>query len=210
MAIDLAGLVAPGTTALLFNEVQPSTVSGHGELQQAGAAILPNLVRLADAARASGVQVMHGVKIFRSDNLARNRNIMLYRLRGQVPDGPVTPDSRPVDGSVPAPELGLAESDLVMTRLHGMGVACDTGVVQVLRNLGITSVVVAGVSLNVGVTNTVMDLVNQAFEVIVPRDAVAGVPADYAQAMLRHTIGMLATLTTTDDLLAAWSSAPRS
>jgi nicotinamidase-related amidase len=130
---------------------------------------------------------------------------MLYKLRGQVPSGPVEPDSRPIDGSVVTPELGPEEGDLVLTRLHGMGAASDTGVVPVLRNLGITTVVVVGVSLNIGVPNTVMDLVNQAFEVVVPRDAVAGIPDEYGEQMIEHTLRYLATITTTDELLAAWS-----
>ena len=105
-----------------------------------------------------------------------------------------------------APELGPDERDLVMTRLHGMGAACDSGVVPVLRNLGITTVVVTGVSLNIGIPNTVMDLVNQAFEVVVPRDAVAGTPDDYGEMMIAHTLRFLATICSTDDLLEAWSA----
>jgi hypothetical protein len=53
-----------------------------------------------------------------------------------------------------------------------------------------------------------MDLVNQAFDVVVPRDAVAGTPDDYGEMMIAHTIRFLATMTTTDDLVKAWSVAP--
>jgi biuret amidohydrolase len=202
--IDVAPLVDPAVTALLVNEVQPSTVSGEGDLNQAGARILPTIVALADGARAAGVQVVHCVKVFRRDARARNRNVLLYRRRGQVADGPVTPDSRPVPGSRVPDELGPDERDIVMTRLHGMGAVTDTGVVPVLRNLGITNVVVVGVSLNIGVPNTVMDLVNHAFEVIVPRDAVAGTPSEYGDMMIEHTIKFLATVTTSDAVLDAW------
>ena len=207
MPIDVTALVAPATTALLTNEVQPGTVGGTDPLGISGARVLPDIVRLVDGARQAGVQVVHCVKVFRRDSLARNRNVMLYRLRGVLPDGPVEADSRPVPGSVVAPALGPDERDLVMTRLHGMGSACDSGVVPVLRNLGITTVVVVGVSLNIGIPNTVMDLVNQAFEVVVPRDAVAGTPDEYGEQMLYNTIRYLATVTTTDDLLAAWARA---
>lgn len=207
MAFDVRPLVRPATTALLTNEVQPGTVGGGSGLASAGARVLPEIVRLAEAARAAGVQVVHCVKVFRRDSLARNRNVVLYRLRGQVPEGPVEPDSRPVPGSTVVPDLGPDERDLVLTRLHGMGAACDTGVVPVLRNLGVTTVVVTGVSLNIGVTNTVMDLVNQAFEVVVPRDAVAGTPDDYSELMIEHTLRFLATITTTDELVRAWIEA---
>lgn len=204
MPLDVGPLVAPGCTALLVNEVQPSTVSGPGELNEAGARILPTIVTLVDAARAAGVQVVHCVKVFRRDSLARNRNILLYRRRGLVPEEPTAPDSRAVPGSVVATELGPDERDLVMTRLHGIGAVTDTGVIPVLRNLGVANVVVVGVSLNIGVTNTVMDLVNHGFEVVVPRDAVAGTPDSYAEQVIEHTIKFLATVTTSDAILDAW------
>ena len=49
-----------------------------------------------------------------------------------------------------------------------------------------------------------MDAVNAAYRVVVPRDAVAGIPTDYADAIVDNTISLLATVTTTADLLAAW------
>jgi len=48
--------------------------------------------------------------------------------------------------------------------------------------------------------------VDLGYQVVVPRDAVAGVPASYADAIIDNTISMLATVTTTNDLIEAWSS----
>ena len=45
---------------------------------------------------------------------------------------------------------------------------------------------------------------NAAYRVIVPRDAVAGVPTDYGAAVITNTLSLLATITTTDDLLKTW------
>ncbi len=64
-----------------------------------------------------------------------------------------------------------------------------------------------GVSVNIGLTNLVMDAVNLGYQVVVPRDAVAGLPQDYADAVIDNTLALLATLTTTDDLVAIWSVA---
>jgi nicotinamidase-related amidase len=207
VAIEIASMVEPDTTALLINEVQPSTVAGDGPLNVAAAKRLPAMVQLVGAARGAGVQVVHCVKVFRRDSLARNRNTPLYRRSGVLPTGPVEADSRPVPGSVVHPELGPDERDLVMTRLHGMGAVTDTGVVPVLRNLGITSVVVVGVSLNVGIPNTCMDLMNHGFEVVVPADAVAGTPEEYGEQVIQHTLKVIATVTTTKALLDAWGQA---
>jgi biuret amidohydrolase len=97
-----------------------------------------------------------------------------------------------------------------MTRLHGMGAVTDTCVVPVLRNLGIASVVVVGVSLNVGIPNTCMDLMNHGFEVIVPSDAVAGTPEEYGDQVIQHTLKVVATVTTTQAIIDAWGELGRS
>jgi len=47
--------------------------------------------------------------------------------------------------------------------------------------------------------------VNRAYQVVVPRDAVAGVGAEYVEAVLDNTIALLATLTTTKELVDTWS-----
>ena len=74
----------------------------------------------------------------------------------------------------------------------------------VLRNLEVSTIVVVGVSLNIAIPNLVMDAVNAAYRVIVPRDAVAGIPAEYGDAVIDNTLSLLATITTTDELLQTW------
>jgi biuret amidohydrolase len=47
-------------------------------------------------------------------------------------------------------------------------------------------------------------VVKAASRVVLPRDAVAGVPAEYGNAVIDNTLSLLATVTTTDHLLEAW------
>ncbi len=47
---------------------------------------------------------------------------------------------------------------------------------------------------------------NLGYQVVVPRDTVAGIPAGYADAVLDNTFPLITTLTTTDALLAAWGA----
>ena len=70
--------------------------------------------------------------------------------------------------------------------------------------MGITTIVATGVSVNIALLATVIDGVNRAYQVVVPRDAVAGVGTDYVDAVIDHTISLLATVTTTGDVVAAW------
>lgn len=102
-------------------------------------------------------------------------------------------------------EFGPEPSDLVLTRYHGLGPMGGTDLDAVLRNLGVHTIVGVGVSVNVAMTNFVMDGVNAGYQFVLPRDAVAGVPSAYADAVIDHTLSLLATVTTTEDLLAAWS-----
>jgi nicotinamidase-related amidase len=50
-----------------------------------------------------------------------------------------------------------------------------------------------------------MDAVNAAYRVIVPRDAVAGIPTEYGEAIIDNTLSWLATVTTTEELLRVWT-----
>src|SRR3546814_12423874 len=74
----------------------------------------------------------------------------------------------------------------------------------ILRNLGVSTIVVTGVSVNVAITNLVVDAVNLGYSVVVPRDAVCGIPREYADAVIDNTLSLLAAITTTAELLAAW------
>jgi biuret amidohydrolase len=102
------------------------------------------------------------------------------------------------------PELGPAPTDVVFTRSHGIVPMGGTDLDAILRNLGVSTIVAVGVSVNIAITNLVMDAVNAAYRVVVPRDAVAGIPTDYATSIIDDTLSLLATITTTDDLIDSW------
>jgi len=105
--------------------------------------------------------------------------------------------------------LGPAPSDLVSTRAHGLTPFTLTDLDAILRNSGTTTIVATGVSLNVGVLGLCLSAADLGYRVVVPTDAVVGVPPHYGAEVLHHTIGMIATLTSADDLLAAWASDQR-
>jgi nicotinamidase-related amidase len=160
---------------------------------------LPNIVRLLPAARAAGVRVVHCLVQRRPDGLGSNHNAKIFAIGGAGVD--ITPGT---PGAALLPELGPDPTDLVLSRWHGVGPMGGTDLDAVLRNLGVSTIVVVGVSLNIAIPNVVMDAVNAAYRVVVPKDAVAGVPAEYGEAIIANTLSLLATITTTDDLLRAW------
>jgi nicotinamidase-related amidase len=102
-------------------------------------------------------------------------------------------------------EIGVDPADIVLPRYHGLGPMTGTQLDPMLRNLGVTTIVGVGVSLNVGMTNLAFDAVNRGYQIVLPRDAVAGVPPEYGEAVIANTLGIVATMTTTPEILAAWA-----
>ena len=96
--------------------------------------------------------------------------------------------------------------DLVLPRYHGLGPMTGTQLDSILRNLGATTIVGVGVSVNIGMTNLALDAVNRGYQIVLPRDVIVGVPAEYADAVIDNTLALVATITTTDDVLAAWAA----
>jgi nicotinamidase-related amidase len=207
MPIDLAALVAPGHTALVLQEVQNGVVgtpSALPALTEAAAAVglVGNCARLAAAARRARVPVFHCTAETRVDRRGANRNARLFLGVDKAPVQ-LVPGSDAV--AVPA-EIGVAPEDIVLPRYHGLGPMTGTQLDPMLRNLGVTTIVGVGVSVNIGMTNFAFDAVNRGYQMVMPRDAVAGVPAEYADAVLDHTLHLVAVLTTTDAVLAAWDA----
>ncbi|HEY9557644.1 MAG TPA: cysteine hydrolase [Acidimicrobiales bacterium] len=206
MALDLAQLVDPAVTAVVTSEVQNGVVGTSSALpalaDEARREMLPSLERLLPGARAAGVQVVHATAYRRADGKGANTNARLFLgvRKSPVELLPGSPEVEVV------PELGPEPDDLVLTRTHGLDPMAGTDLDPILRNLGVSTIVVTGVSVNVAITNLVMDAVNLGYSVVVPRDAVCGIPREYADAVIDNTLSLLAAITTTDELLAAWKA----
>jgi nicotinamidase-related amidase len=119
--------------------------------------------------------------------------------------GPQLAGSEMVEVAEP---ISVAESDIISTRLHGLGPIAGTDIDSILRNLGVTTVVILGVSSNVAIPNAVFDAVNLAYEVVVPRDGIAGVPPEYTDTIVDNSLSLVATITTTAELVACWEKHP--
>ena len=104
----------------------------------------------------------------------------------------------------PMPGL-YEEGDHLLPRYHGLSPLTGGPLDSLLRNSGITTIVLAGVSLNVAIPNVVFDAVNRSYQVILVVDAVAGTPRDYGDQVIEHCLRLLATVVTTEEVMKAWS-----
>lgn len=153
---------------------------------------------LAAAARSADVPVLHCIAQWRSDRRGTVLNAPLTRALSRNP-GQILAGTDAVEL---IPELGDTGGDLRSVRHHGLTPFTGTDLDALLRSLGVQRVIACGVSLNVGVLGLCLSAADLGYRVVVPTDAVVGVPADYGDAVLTNTLAMVATLTTVDELLA--------
>lgn len=163
--------------------------------------MLANIAALARAARKAGVPVIHCTAEARPDGFGANRNAKLFAVANKARTG----KAAPVGAFDVHADVGAEPSDIVLPRAHGASPMTGTSLDTILRNEGITTIVATGVSLNVALLGLVFDAVNRAYQVVIPRDAVAGVDATYADAVLENTVSMLGTVTTTAAVADLWS-----
>ncbi|MGV9456547.1 cysteine hydrolase [Streptomyces sp. NPDC003635] len=201
---QLGELLDPASTVLLTVECQQGVVGPDSALPELAkearsSGALANVARLVEASHACGLQVIHAIAERRPDGRGANRNARLFRAAERLP---VQQLSGTTAVRVAAP-IEVTEEDFVVRRLHGLSPIQGTDVDALLRNLGCRTLVVTGVSANVAIPSAVFDAVNRGYTAVVPTDAIAGVPSEYTPAMIRHTLALVATLTTTAELLAA-------
>jgi nicotinamidase-related amidase len=203
----LSELTDPRSTAVVTMEMQRGVVGDLATipaLRDAAEAmgLVPTVAQLCQTARSSGVHVVHATVSWRGDRAGTALNTPLARSLASNAD-------QMLEGSAAVElvtELDGFPSDLRSHRHHGLTPFTGTDLDAMLRACGVTTVVAAGVSLNVGVLGLCLGAADLGYEVVVPTDAVCGVPDDYAAAVVRHTLRPLATTCTVADLVQQWRS----
>lgn len=156
------------------------------------------LSRLLDSARDSAIPVVHATYEGPLGGSGKGTAPLWRAL------APLTDPWRPGHpGTQVLPAL-LVEGDLVLPRHHGLNPAKGTELLPVLRGLGVDTIILTGVSVNLALPLVAGEAVEEGFHVIVPRDAAAGTPPEYAELALKHTLGMIAKLTTVSELAQHW------
>jgi nicotinamidase-related amidase len=204
--IELERHLDPTTTAVITLEVQenllrPETAMIPGLAAHAQAiGLVERLARLFAEARRVGARVVYVTDQRRADGVGAPGNLMVNRSitgAGELPGhGPIVA------------ELTPHAEDIAIEREHGMTGFYTTPLDAYLRNLGVRTVVVTGVSANIAVNGTAIEAMNRGYQVIVPSDAIAGDPPEYVEALLRYTIRNVALVVPTQRILDVWADAP--
>jgi nicotinamidase-related amidase len=193
----------PASTAVVFIECQVGVIGEKSILPNLRAELgnlVERLARLADAARSAGVLVAHATSDGSRGGRGATSAPLNRMLTPQIADwGPGHP------GTAVVPEL-LADTDVVLSRQHGLMPTHNTDLIPYLRRAGIKTVIFAGVSANVSIPLCTGEATEEGFDVVIARDALGGSPADYVDAVVSNTLAMLATISTIDELAAHWGA----
>jgi nicotinamidase-related amidase len=204
--VDLHALVEPARTALLLMECQEGVIGGEGKLGALAHAVAQHgtvgaIGRVLAAAREACVPVFHCTMSRRPDGKGAAVNCLLLAATAKRGVG-LVPGSAP---HAIVPPLAPVDGEWIVTRFHGLTPFHGTELDAILRNIGVRTVVATGVSVNIGILGLTIEAVNAGYQVVIPRDAVAGTPDEYVEAVFEHTLRLLATITTTAEVASAWS-----
>ncbi len=207
MAPDLGELIGADRTAVVSMELQRAVVGDLAtlaDLRDAAEAVgMPaNAGRICVAARAVGARVVHCNAEFRPDRQGSATNCRILAASAKLAGDRLDVGQPGVDN---IGELDVQPSDIVVGRAHGLTPFVATELDQLLRNMGVATVVAVGNSINIGILGLVLAAVDLGYKVVVPSDAVVGVPLEYGEAVMANTISLLATVTTTDEIVGIWS-----
>jgi nicotinamidase-related amidase len=204
---DLAPHLDPVSTAVVTLEVQdnlllPETAMIPGLAAHAQAiGLIDRLATLFDGARRVGAPVIYVIDDRRADGVGAADNIMVDRAIG---------GSRRSPGHGPiVTQLTPRPGEIVIKREHGMTGFFTTPLDAYLRNLGMKTVIITGVSANIAINGTSIEAMNRGYRVIVPSDCIAGDPPEYVDQLLRYTIRNVALVAPVQQILDYWGALPR-
>jgi nicotinamidase-related amidase len=200
----MRGLQDIGAVALLTIECQNGATnpdySGHEGLpgQCAERGIMARIAGLSAVCRDRSIPVFHSKLVHRDDWKGSNLNSPLLgsnRKRRKMIAGQADSDLHPALGAEPV--------DFVLERTHGVTSFYGSALDQLLRNCGVRTLIVTGVSTNLGVPGAVIEAVNRGYSVIVAEDCTAGVWREAHTFVVEHLLPPLAVIASSDEIVSA-------
>jgi nicotinamidase-related amidase len=184
----------PRHTAVVLVDFQKGTLAM--PLQpHAGAAIVANAIRLAEAGAAAGGLVVR-VRIDFSQNY-------VDRLQQPV-DMPIRlpPGNPPPDFAEFPPEIAALPADLTITKRQ-WSAFFGTELDLQLRRRGITAVVIGGIATNFGVESTARDAWFRNYSVVVAEDAASSLDGELHRFSIEKILPRLSRVRPTAEIVAA-------
>ncbi|UTT71229.1 cysteine hydrolase [Arthrobacter sp. DNA4] len=192
--------LAAGDTALLLVDLQNDNAHPEGAFASFGAAdhareqgLVSHVRQLLEWARSNSMPVIHNRIVFYPGGNYGGTNAPIFRMIG--------PESLKL-GSWGADALeGLEalpdEPVLIRNRMSSFN---GTGLDVLLRNSGVSTVIVAGVWTNMAVEHTVRDAADHGYRAVLVTDATSSINGDWHEAALSYALTNIAELQTTAEI----------
>ena len=182
----------PPSTALVLIDLQRGIV-GRETGPRSPKEVVANASRLADRCRAAGVMVVLVRVAFSPDG----RDRLSPRADAAGWSGPVAPDFSEI-----VPELGPRPGDVVVTKRQ-WGAFYGTELDLVLRRRGIRTILLGGISTNIGVESTARDAYERGYEQVFVEDAMAGMSGDAHRFAITTIFPRIGVVRSTEQVIAA-------
>jgi nicotinamidase-related amidase len=161
--------------------------------------VLEHIANVVVAARAAGVPVLYANK--ESKPGVPTTNAPIFRIGRRTPillEGTWGADVHAA--------IAPADGDYVIRRFLSIDPSYGSSLFGTLRALGRSLIIAMGVSTNFAVEGTVRGAVNRLFDVVVPDDCCASVPEEMHRFSIDRILSLLATISTSDEVVRALSA----
>jgi len=203
--------IAPRHTALLIVDMQQDFCVDGMVSSRAGRdlsrtkAIIPNLVRLLEVARTSGVLVVHIGFWTLVDHLSDGGPWLAQRRRATFSSESMTIEQS--EGAQFIAELRPARGEVTIHKHRYSGFK-GTDLDIILRAQEIRTCIVTGVSTNVCVESTFRDAFEHGYYIVVPRDGTASWSKELGEGTLQNVTHRFGVVSTVDEIVTAWRDQP--
>lgn len=155
--------------------------------------VIPNTKQLLDACRPAGVQVVYP-RIASLVKDCREVSIEHKRIKLLAPAG--SRESEILD------EIKPMENEIVVSK-GASGVFNATAIDQILRNLGVDTLIMTGVVTNYCVETAVRDAGDRGYNVVLVSDACAAMSEEHQHLALEILAGVYCVVMTTEQVVSA-------
>ncbi len=180
----------PKKTALVLIDLQNAIV-GMNPVPYTAEQVVENSRKLAEAFRAHGAPVVY-VRVDLNDFM----NLPVDQPHN-LGDKPL-----PAAASEIAPSAAFQPGDILVTKRH-WGAFAGTDLEQQLRTRGVDTVVLTGISTNIGVESTARQGTGLGFAFVLVEDACSSQNAEHHRFAFENIFPRLTRVRTTDEVLAS-------
>lgn len=192
MIDDQLGL-NPKNTALVIIDLQRG-ITDREVAPHSSSKVIANASKLADYFREQGSLVVL-VRVSTTDGKDR--------LQQPTDSPPIRPAALSEGFDVIVEKLGPKKGDLVITK-HQWGAFYDTGLDLQLRRRGISTIVLAGISTNMGVESTARDAYERNYALVFAEDATSAMSNEAHTFAITNIFPRLGRVRSTKQILEAF------